>query len=730
MSYFKTGLVLNTIFQLYDHTPHLLLIDSIIHREREVGIDTKLTQKKVELQACSSAHQDEHKKVADFEFWDTSEDTQSNEFKMRQSEQPKWKPEFLGEVNMHIFEDWCGGSVAQLRKNELFPFFPHARTTIKRLALYPGWENYGLRIFGYIHPIISGEYIFAIASDDNSEFWLSSDEKIKNLKLVAYLGKVGNEWAAPGEYEKFSSQISEPIVLSKMQQYYFEIIYKQSEAMDHVELAWRLNKENSNFEVITSEFLSLYSDESSLLPVDNDLIPLTAASQKLSSDSTSKPEVDMVREDPRDTIYKIPLLPKSHLEDVFPKCAYYPIYRYENPSIERYDGINHVRYTSVYPNDYTRLANEDMKEQLCFYEKDEVYEQGNGFGQYLKFEKGEDSKEPNINKPKWKQLFNVKAVEFHSKQSDLVVHTCKRAGNIILTQKEAIPLIKAFTNQLKLAENTSDLVLKRVLNIEKKTRADVGSRYLMEMEMENKEGKNVLISQYYYSTSNQNYPELPGLCSPADFNWNPEVKVHVILTVKNQGRWVIYFIREMEKVYEMTGDKNFNVIIVDYNSTDVDIEKELKNANLPSYQFKSLGGHFAKSEGIQAGVDLVEDNNSLLFMCDLHIHFPPSIIDNVRKHCVQGKVAYAPVVMRLGCGATVQAPAGFWETEGYGLVGIYKSDMDRIGGMNVKEFTDKWGGEDWELLDRILLHKLEVERLHLRNFAHFFHSKRGMWNMP
>ena len=70
----------------------------------------------------------------------------------------------------------------------------------------------------------------------------------------------------------------------------------------------------------------------------------------------------------------------------------------------------------------------------------------------------------------------------------------------------------------------------------------------------------------------------------------------------------------------------------------------------------------------------------------------------------------------------------FWEFHGYGLVGIYKDDWDKFGGMNVEEFKNKWGGEDVEMADRILMAGYEGYRKKVKNVVHYFHNKNGMWN--
>ncbi|KTF85002.1 hypothetical protein cypCar_00021604, partial [Cyprinus carpio] len=319
---------------------------------------------------------------------------------------------------------------------------------------------------------------------------------------------------------------------------------------------------------------------------------------------------------------------------------------------------------------------------------------------------------------KWCQTFQAKPLDLHALRSDWIDLKCNVSGNLLLEESEALSVVEAFMKKLN-QKYPRQFSLERIVNIEKKPDYSRGSRYLLELELLEASGRHLSLVQYIYVKRTEVWGshkkqkaqgEELKLCNPYSFYWNPTAIVHFIIPVKNQARWVQQFISDMEEIYHTTGDQNFNVIITDYESSDMNIEQALQSSYLPRYQYLRLSGNFERSAGLQAGIDLITDDHSIVFLCDLHIHFPPGFIDTVRKHCVEGHMAFAPIVMRLNCGATPLEPD------------------DSIGGMNTEEFTDRWGGEDWELLDRILQGGLEVARLYLRNFFHYFHSKRGMWN--
>lgn len=1085
-----------------------------------------------------------------------SDDNHEKDIWILKNTQKTWRMEYKGQANLHIFEDWCGSSIAQLRKNLHYPLYPHNRSTVKKLAVSPSWTNYGLRIFGYIHPSSDGDFLFALASDDNSEFWLSDDDNPGNLKLRAYVGKTGREWTAPGEYGKYASQKSDLIPLQKTSKYYFELIHKQNDqGTDHVEVAWQLKQAGHGFSIIDSKFISLYINESTLKAGDVNHIPQTTASHvtpRSSQRSSQTPPhgADMLRADPRDSFHQVPLLDRMRLQGVLPDCIYNPSYIIKGYPLMRYQGLQFVHLTYVYPNDYTRLTHMES-DNKCFYHANPYYLDRYGFSNYIKLDlpeneefikfKGDsnhekklqeegmernkvlqdygeyydysmqmrrklfsvqkngrirkkrqdgkidvrfehidqDNQAKGIQKPpeepqnlpeepqhqprrkkkrrpqkhlkdqhylqnapsevkthdqgkekdsvvaqpiqnnvmekipdqqnpgpaqkegrrwrskakyqvdqslrqdggielhplkaqhgnisdgnpnpvevkdrdipmenkrevdelkersvtnsamfdevqnerhdlvnrmgkrkvflgehvdkapknsldvvevkkknraderpsldgdevkseammrpkhpkrkaekavhvlkdnpekavvdnnsqndnniirhtnvahhlqitqnpqqntsynqanehktwvlsapsreehkhwggvndarigneiqdsaihieeiddgrgeedawvdhgfseeedydlinkavfdvevKWSQTFQAKPLDLYATRSDWIDLKCNVSGNLLLDELEALSVVEAFMKKLN-KKYPRQFSLDRIVNIEMKPDYNRGRRYLLELDLLEASGHHLRLAQYIFVKRTEDWgshkkqkvqdDELK-LCNPYSFYWNPTATVHFIIPVKNQARWVQQFISDMEELYRTTGDQNFNVIIIDYESTDISIEKALQNSYLPRYQYLRLSGNFERSAGLQAGIDLITDDHSIVFLCDLHIHFPPGFIDTVRKHCVERRMAFAPIVMRLNCGATPLEPDGYWEVNGFGLLGIYKSDLDSIGGMNTKEFTDRWGGEDWELLDRILQGGLEVERLYMRNFFHHFHSKRGMWN--
>uniref|UniRef100_A0A667YTI9 Beta-1,4-N-acetylgalactosaminyltransferase n=1 Tax=Myripristis murdjan TaxID=586833 RepID=A0A667YTI9_9TELE len=696
--------------------------------------------------------------------------------------------QYKGQANLHIFEDWCGSSTAELRKNLHYPLYPHSRTTVQKLAVSPQWTNYGLRIFGYLHPYTDGEFVFAVSSDDNSEFWLSQDDSPLNLELLAWVGKTGTEWTAPGEYDKYGSQTSRPVWLSAQRKYFFEIIHKQNDrGTDHVAVSIR-------FMVIDSKHISLYINESTLLMSNVAHIPQTAASHTHTPRKHPCAKVDMLREDPRDTFYHVPLINNRFLQGVLPDCSYKPSYIIKGFPLMRYQGLQFVHLTYIYPNDYTRLTHMET-ENSCFYHESPLYLKRFGFSRYMRLDRPEgqesrkiarsrgqednvgeeeevdkrferrsenkgserdsfwgpagDSEEgdedelvddfspppvfdPEVN---WSQTFQVNQLDLQALRSDWIDLRCNISGNLMLRSKDAQPIVKAFMDQLNLKYH-GRFTLVRVVNVEKRADGPQGSRYLLELELRDMNGQLLRLSHYIYALiSTSTFPDANDTLFQILYaiSQTPRLEILIVLvcwciSVKNQARWVQQLIVDMEELYRETGDPNFNLIITDYSSSDMDVEKALHASKLPRYKYLKLSGNFQRSAGLQAGINLITDDHSIVFLCDLHIHFPHSIVDTIRKHCVEGHMAFAPIVMRLDCGATPSEPRGYWEVNGFGLLGIYKSDLDAAGGMNTKEFTDRWGGEDWELLDRILQSGLEVERIYLRNFFHHYHSKRGMWN--
>ena len=130
----------------------------------------------------------------------------------------------------------AGTTVADLTGNPNFPDNPTGTEFIPSLEGPVGWaDNYGTRLYGWLYPPQSGDYIFWVAGDDGCELRLSTDADQANKKLIATVAT----WTNSREWTKEVNQRSSPVTLEAGQRYYIEALQKEGGGGDSIAVAWQ-----------------------------------------------------------------------------------------------------------------------------------------------------------------------------------------------------------------------------------------------------------------------------------------------------------------------------------------------------------------------------------------------------------------------------------------------------------------------------------------------------------
>jgi len=259
-------------------------------------------------------------------------------------------PTFNVTLNAHMWYGICGMSVDNLRNWPHFPYFPNQRSFVSefRKSQLPSVDS-GARIFGFVHPQVSGMYRFAITSDDTSELWLSSNEDPASSEMIARVySPHASAWTEEGDYNKYPNQISKEILLHAGKKYYIESLSKQGSGAAHVAVYWSYG--NSTFAIISSKYLS------SLYTKDNrQSIPLHAGKRSNISLET------------KSSLYhfnQLPLINKKDYTKFLPTCPYSPSFLVRQ-KLQRYQGVWRTITSHVFPQDDTDMIQSSLRQHWC-----------------------------------------------------------------------------------------------------------------------------------------------------------------------------------------------------------------------------------------------------------------------------------------------------------------------------------------------------------------------------
>ena len=141
--------------------------------------------------------------------------------------------EQVGKIQQEVWSNIAGTKVSSIPVSS-------EPSSVKDLTIFEtaanAGDNYGSRVRGYVSVPETGDYTFWIASDDQSQLWLSSDDNPSNKRKIAEV----TGWTTSRQWEKYPSQQSAAIGLIAGRKYYIEALHKEGTGGDNLAVGWRL----------------------------------------------------------------------------------------------------------------------------------------------------------------------------------------------------------------------------------------------------------------------------------------------------------------------------------------------------------------------------------------------------------------------------------------------------------------------------------------------------------
>jgi hypothetical protein len=176
-----------------------------------------------------------------------------------------------GGLRVDLYQAIPGGSVDLLTNSVKYPSNPDITTYWNVFGPFaagnPYGDNYGGRASGWIVPPLNGEYRFFLRSDDASQLWLSTNDAAANLRLIAEQTGCCNAFThAEGTLS------SAPVILTAGRRYYVQALWKEGNAEDYLQVAWRTPADPdlntvAGLKPISGEFLETMVDATSTLQI-------------------------------------------------------------------------------------------------------------------------------------------------------------------------------------------------------------------------------------------------------------------------------------------------------------------------------------------------------------------------------------------------------------------------------------------------------------------------------